>query len=459
MYGLDPTEEGWKVEVQDCGDFGGGLLSSVTLVFEDIDSEGKSVAIRRESGTISLPLNDGSCAITSFTLPDSDYIGSPSSNGSSLSVSCNGACDQELVVVPTGGNAPYIYQWNDPSLSGKDSVLLCGGANYLTVIDANNCSIKDTLLVDEPNIIAVTFDAKQLTCFGSASASVKATISGGFAPYSYSWSNGVTGADSIIGLSQAWYFLTVTDSKSCSTIDSILISEPTQIVVNKLESTPTGCSASTGTALVEVSGGIEPYNYSWSNGASGSSISGLPVGIYNVTISDANLCLIDTLIAVEDTSSMYSYITSTDTSVSCIGATDANAKVTVVNGLAPYEYKWSNNETSAQISNLAAGIYTVTVTDDNLCSSVSLVTITTDSVLAVDVEIVPISCFGSADAQILLHPKNGTPNYTALWADGSSSLALASLDTGVYAFEITDAAGCIISDSVEITQPIEAKLQ
>jgi gliding motility-associated-like protein len=210
-------------------------------------------------------------------------------NTSSTPSSCASA-DGSAEVVASGGTGSYSYSW---SPTGGNSALASGlsAANYtVTVTDGNGCQESTSVnvgLSDGP-VITVT-DVIGVSCNGGANGSATISVSGGDGNYTYSWSpsggNGATAS----GLVPGSYTVTVEDGTGCQVSESILISEPSAVVVTGVVNN-SDCSGNNGTVSAVVSGGTGPYSYLWSpNGETGASISGEP-GNYSVTVTDANGC-------------------------------------------------------------------------------------------------------------------------------------------------------------------------
>ncbi|MEZ5068592.1 MAG: SprB repeat-containing protein [Bacteroidia bacterium] len=116
-----------------------------------------------------------------------------------------------------------------------------------------------------------------------------------------------------------------------------------------------------------VSGGTSPYTYLWNNGATTKDISGLNSGVYNVTITDANGCTLEATGVVSQPANALSATISSTQNVFCYGGNNAFINLNVTGGTAPYSFNWSNGATTQNLSNLAAGAYSVTITDANSC--------------------------------------------------------------------------------------------
>lgn len=138
--------------------------------------------------------------------------------------------------------------------------------------------------------------------------------------------------------------------------------------------TPTGCGPCSGTATATVSGGASPYTYSWSNGATAATITGLCAGTYTVTVTDNGGCSMTAQATVTNSGSTIA-VQVTSTNETCQNSCDGTAAANISGGTAPYTILWSNGVTTSNISNLCPGVYSVQVTDQGGCSANASVTI------------------------------------------------------------------------------------
>jgi len=131
--------------------------------------------------------------------------------------------------------------------------------------------------------------------------------------------------------------------------------------------------------------------------------------------------------------------------------------VTVVasGGTPGYRYLWSTGSASPNLVNVAAGSYSVVVTDANNCTSQSAAQVGQPTAVTVSIQTTDISCFGAADGGIQVTANGGTPSYTYTWTNGSSSQNLSNLGPGVFGVTVFDANNCTGSDIARINEPDE----
>ena len=214
------------------------------------------------------------------------------------------------------------------------------------------------------------------------------------------------------------------------------------------------CSSTNDGSITVIPDGNAPYTYNWSNGTSTSSISNLSVGQYISTVTDNKGCKIIDTINVEQSKLTTSYSSSNET---CVPSKDGSASVTITQGTAPYTYLWNTGASTSAITNLSANIYSVTVTDSNNCVQKHDFYINKD-VLTLNVSKNNVTCFSQNNGSISLYP-NGTSPYSYMWNDGQTSKDLYAIKANTYSVTVTDSHGCVIKNSIQITEPSEILTQ
>jgi hypothetical protein len=269
----------------------------------------------------------------------------------------NGSID----LTASGGTAPYTYVWSNGATT-EDIGSLAAGVYKVKVTDASGCTAELVVNLKDNNTLRLAATMKQTSCVDDASGEINVTVSGGTAPYTFFWSNGATTED-LTQLIAGLYRLTVTDANGCTATIAVNISKKTFQVSSQIEH-PLCYGDSTGSITLTPSGGTEPYTYEWSNGGTGNSIADLPGGVYQVIITDSTGCTKSMSYSVVKPSKIIASVSVTNNSCSGAGST---IDLSVTGGKQPYQYEWSNGETTQDIDSLSNGEYWVKITDANGC--------------------------------------------------------------------------------------------
>ncbi|MCB9300606.1 MAG: T9SS type A sorting domain-containing protein [Lewinellaceae bacterium] len=365
---------------------------------------------------------------------------------------CAGAPTGSAMVSTTGGTPPYTYLWSNGGTTATINNLM-GGAYSVTVTDAHLCTDVASVTLSSPASLQVTLSTQNVLCNGEATGSASATVSGGTPPYTYAWSNGSSGS-SVGNLAAGNYTLTVTDAHNCTTTTSFTISQSPELIVALTISNIFCDPAGTGSITANTVGGTPPYSFEWSNGASGMTISGLSAGAYTVTVTDVNECEAIATGTVQEFPGLM--LTPIATSPNCFGEMNGAAAVIVSGGTMPFTFLWNTGSTDAQLLNIPAGAYSVTVMDAAGCSGTVVVGVTQPLELIAQINstnVTNVSCNGFANGQATITVSGGTPPYSYSWSNGATTATASNLSAGSYTVTVTDANGCEDTAMVTITQP------
>jgi gliding motility-associated-like protein len=372
---------------------------------------------------------------------------------SATNVSCFGGSDGNLVAIPANGVAPYNYIWSNGAPDAATQSQLPMGNYSVTVNDANGCSATANQTITQPSVLQ--FDnpvVNDVKCFGASDGNISVQVIGGTPNYSYNWQPANTNSNSIQGLSIGNYSLTVSDSKGCFKDTTFVVAQPTELVLDTASTNVTCFGGSNGSATVIPSGGTPNYTYNWSNLTSQSDIQNIQAANYTVTVFDANQCSKQANFNISQPLQIL-LTTSIVKNVSCFGGNDGVATVLANNGISPFSYLWSNNQTTDSATNLNAATFNVTVTDNNNCTSTSNVTLQQPTLLQSNPTVNNVKCFGGNDGSIISNPNGGTPPYTFAWSNNQATQNAAQLSFGNYVATVTDANGCTHTFSRNVTQP------
>ncbi|MBL6446042.1 T9SS type A sorting domain-containing protein [Fulvivirga sp. 29W222] len=361
-------------------------------------------------------------------------------------VSCFGLNDGSAEVVIEEGEAPFTYQWSNGSSTAQNTNLSAGEYS-VTITDSNGESVTLTALINQPGALNTTANVNSASCSGSNNGSISVDVTGGTAPYTYQWSNGATTA-SISNLSAGYYELDVTDSRGCSVKVPAVVENLTTINLTAAVE-KTSCSGNTGSINITVTGGSEPYTFAWSNGSTSEDISRLAAGVYNVQVTDANGCSSSRSFIVKENNPLD--LSAIPSPTSCIEDNSGSIDLMVSGGTEPYTYSWSDGSTTEDLSGLAKGIYSVTVTEAGGCSATLRVSVVAET-FQVSTDSQNPTCMG-ADGYIQVTPLGGQSPYTYLWSNGGTTAEISGLSSGMYDVTVTDATGCSRKLYFYLTEP------
>ncbi|MFH1321413.1 MAG: T9SS type A sorting domain-containing protein [Bacteroidota bacterium] len=430
----------------------GGTLP-YTWQWDDPSSQTTATATGLLAGTYNVIVTDnlGCSAAGSATVNDA---GSPTAAiTDSSNIACYGGSDGSATVTVSGGTPPYTYLWDANAGNQTDSTAtgLMAGSYTVTVTDVNGCTASNSVTLTVPPAITITMTGTDATCYGVNDATATATVSGGTGAYTYLWDDiGSQTTATATGLGAGTFTVTVSDTNGCTETDNITISEPpTALTTGITGFDETNCQAN-GMAILTVTGGIAPYTFSWSNGATTQSLNGLTVGTYIVTVTDSAGCMANDTVIIGGSVPPSTGITGYDEN-GC-GTNDGIALLTVSGGTPPFTYSWSHGATTQNLSGLAAGTYTVAVTDSNGCITYNTVIIGQPESPTVSISgFNETACEANNGAAALVVYSGASP-YTFNWSNGATTQNVTGLSPGTYLATVTDANGCTASDAITIAE-------
>jgi hypothetical protein len=406
-------------------------------------------------GTYTVTVSDANnCKITStYTVTQSTEI---LTSFSIASVSCNGKNDGAINSSTTGGAPPYVYSWSPGGMSSPNVSGLPIGTYTLTVTDKLGCSVSSSTDITEPAVLSATVTSTNETCDYMNDGTASVAVTGGTPGYTYTWMPGSKKTSSITNLTAGSYTLTVKDLKACSVTSIVTITQPPALTVNTINQVNVSCNGgSDGTVTANPSGGTTPYTYLWTPGnITTATLSNVPTGTYTVNITDNNNCTTKKATVIAQPTPLN--VTSIITNVSCPSGNNGVVKAVATGGTTPYTYLWLPvNKTTATVSGLVAGTYTLTVTDAKGCKNVTTHVVAQPQPIVISFSTKHVSCFNGSDASVNTTVTGGTSPYTYSWSVGNIKTAnITGLKIGTYTLTVTDSAGCKASKVVTITQPM-----
>lgn len=364
-------------------------------------------------------------------------------------------------ISPLSGQAPYTYLWDAAAGNQSTAVAtgLSAGSYTATFTDNDGCTGTDIFIVGNPGAPSLgvsttsNYNGFPISCNGASDGAVTATATGGTGAYSYLWGPGAGNltTPSITGLAAGTYGITVTDGASCSSTALVTLVEPTALSLTSNNIVHVSCNGgSDGAISTNAAGGITPYAYLWNNSTTTDSLIGLSVGAYTVTLTDANGCIIDISVSINQPSALATTLVSS-TDILCNGDSTGSISMNSTGGTAPYTYSWSNGATTDALTGLPAGTYTVTATDANGCEVVS-------SAVSLNQPTLPLTSTatdnGDGTATVLVNGGAiGLNTYQWDAAAGNQTTATATglVNNTTYSVTVTDVNGCTSVSTVTVT--------
>ncbi|MBS1611675.1 MAG: hypothetical protein JST49_02540, partial [Bacteroidetes bacterium] len=400
------------------------------------------------NGTYTVTVTDSrGCTATS-----GKTIASPTQvlvNTTATQINCMGGSTGAITTSVSGGAGGYSYWWGAGFVSPNRSNLAAGTYN-VTVTDATGCEGYATEVIYPYVPMTASHTQANNTCYGDSIGSINLAINNGRAPFSFVWSNGASTED-LSNLKADTYTVTVTDANGCTVSRNANITQPAfPIYLNGTVSDAT-CGNNNGAININVSGGTSPYAFAWNDGANTQNRTGLAGGTYTVTLTDANLCQASASYAVSQPIGVSILTTAYD--ATCGGTATAGINLSIIGGLAPYTYLWNDGANTQNRTNILAGTYNVTVTDNHGCSGTATETTNQPTPLSATASASGATCNGASNGAIALMVSGGTGAYSFNWNDAATTQNRSNLAAGTYNVTVTDAIGCTATTTATVNQP------
>ena len=355
-----------------------------------------------------------------------------------------------------GSQFSYLWTTNNGNITDGENTLnpsVDEPGNYTLTVTNNDNGCTRTAqaeVLESPLVTAQISAQTNVLCFGENNGSATAMGGGGDDDFTYNWSNGTIG-NTINGVSEGSYIVTITDGNDCTATATATITQPPALMANASANAQTMPNVDDGNASANPSGGMPGYTYLWSNGLTTSTIDGLAPGNYTVTVTDANDCeSVETVTVNEIECFVMAAIEHEDES--CQGFEDGSATVNLTNATDPVSYTWSNDETSQTVMGLAPGNYSVTASDANECEVVASVTILGPAALNANATATGQTAFNMDDGTATASPAGGTSPYSYQWSNGETTNTITGLAPGEYEVTVTDANDCVSTQTVTVEE-------
>jgi large repetitive protein len=370
--------------------------------------------------------------------------------------SCHAEGDGTATASGAGGSAPYTYTWSPIGGNGATGTGLVAGTYTVTIKDANGCSgTNGTVVITQPTVLAASSTTMTSAACSSSTGTASLTVTGGVAPYTYTWTSAVSTTANATGLSAGTYTINISDLNSCGATSTIVVTATSGLAATMgIPINPLCNGATDGTVTVTPTTGTAPYTYTWTGvGGTNAAATGLSAGTYSVNIIDKNGCTGTSNVTITEPPLLTGNM-GLPLNPLCSG--DAGtATVSVTGGTLPYTYSWTGaGGNGATGTGLMAGTYTVTVTDKNNCSGTASTIITQPALLTSTMGLPTFPLCNGDAGNATVAPGGGSAPYTYLWTGaGGNGVTGTGLLAGTYTVTVKDANGCISTAPVTITQP------
>ena len=417
----------------------------------DVRTETKDLA----AGTHSVEVRDENGCRVTMEFEITEDIQPLLADGESEAPSCAGASDGTIALSVQGGKNPITIAWSEADAKGEKIEGLSAGSYQVTITDALGVEKELSFDIQDPDALEIEAIQDSPASTGGSDGEALVRVTGGTAPYTYSWSTGSSTAK-VENLSPGVQSVSVTDARGCTSETEVTITEDIQpLLVDGEPEAPSCAGASDGTIALSVQGGKNPITITWSEAdAKGEQIEGLSAGSYQVTITDAMGSKAELSFDMQEPEALE--IEAIQDSPASTGGSDGVALVRAKGGTAPYSYSWSTGGSTAKVENLPPGAVTVGVTDARGCITEAEVTITEDiKELALQMEtMAELKCSEDQDGAVAAKVSGGKAPYTYSWNQaGQTTDQLQNLAAGDFLVTVTDAAGQTAESSVTLAAP------
>ncbi len=409
---------------------------------------------------ISLPpdcLDSDTVAVEFFHVPTPDFEINP--------VEC---CYGDTIVVTYTGNgydwAVYTWDFDGATVISGDHngpyelVYDEGGTYHISLeVDELGYIVDTTISYLYPPLLEYDLEVNDDPCYESCNGSASIDVEGGVPPYDYSWGP----FTELNNLCEGDYGITVTDDYGCTAGQQYTIDQPTELVYDTAYQHVDCYGSYTGMVEIMPSGGVQPYTYVWSNGANSNQLNDIPVGEYDVTVTDANGCIVSESFTITEPDEL---LVSFNNDMEICEGQVVNLIATPIGGTPPYTIYWNDGSgyttgpTSQSVSPDTTTTYSVYVVDAHDCvSPVQSMELTVSPYMTLDLDLIHNTCYNSCDGKAVLTVHGGIEPFDYSW--GSNSRVYTDLCSGLYDVTVVDQIGCTADTVFFIDQPDSLRYQ
>lgn len=395
-------------------------------------------------GGYSVTVNGGGACTQSININVPDQPSLPGVTATPVGTICelgNGS----VSVSVSGGAAPYTFMWGGGETT-QNLNNIPAGTYDLTVTGANGCTRTVSATVGNTNpAITITPNIVANTTCNGGNGSISITISPATSPtgmpYTINWSTGST-TNSITGLAPGSYQVTVSAGGACSQVGDFTVPDNPNTPLLNATPVQSTCDLMNGTIGLSVSGGVTPYMFLWSNGATTQNLTQILAGTYDVTVTGANGCTSATSVTVGNNNPNFNINPNIVSNTNCNGVGNGAVSLTVTPPPGPYTYMWFNGNTTNGLSGLLPGSYAVTVSAGGSCTQAIDVTIPDEpNEPQLTFSVTDATC-GLSNGSINLSVSGGVTPYTYSWSSGQTTQDISMVPPDAYFVTVTGANGC-----------------
>lgn len=373
-------------------------------------------------------------------------------------IACNGMNTGAATVVTNPSSGSYTYLWSTGATT-KEITNVYAATYFVKITDQYGCERVEFITLTESPKLETSAILSHPICYNQNSGSIALEPSGGVQPYTYTWSNNKTTIENL-NLYSGSYSVEVTDAHLCKIQKTYVLYQPQRITTNAEIVEVRGYGLSDGAINISTSGGVHPYEYTWTNALSytafAEDIFDIPSNTYHLHIRDSKSCTYDTSIFVPQPPPLS--LTSNIKHVFCNAFNDGAIEVFVQGGVPPYNYTWANQfiiltETSSKLSNIPTAWYYLTVTDANGIGLVDSFFVDEPNKIIGNIQTTDAFCYDSLNGNAYVTVSGGTPPFSYKWSNGSSQQNIEHVRAGKYSLQIVDAYGCFLRMETTINEP------
>ena len=414
-----------------------------------------NVLTAASAGTYTLTVQDFNGCVLTRTLSISNIAGPTAITGTTTLAGCGLSNGTYSITGVTGGTAVYTYSVDGVGTTSLTTGL-SAGSHTILVSDNNSCTFSTTFNINTANgPSSFVVNTTNSNCGLANGTSTVSGVVGGTPTYSFSFDGGAFGAGTTAsGLTAGNHTVVVKDINACTLTVTYSVSNnapPTAAISSSLNVLCNG--SSTGSLTVVPTGGTGPYTYTLTSPTQTNTtgaFTSLPAGTYSITVKDNFACTATVTAVISQPTLLTGTVSSVP--VNCFGNVTGSVSASGSGGVAPYTYLWPalGNSTLSTVGGVAAGTYTVTIRDANLCSITRTITVTQPTSLTLTSTLTPATCSlpnGSGTVTV----GGGTSPYSYNWSNGGLTNVLTAASAGTYTLTVQDFNGCVLTRTLSIS--------